>query len=463
MLVALVLISIPSVIESGPKMVGESYVDSDEFNEEMDQFYAKVGPVILNPLELEDVPEMIEVTADEIEEHRMRYGTLPEQISNIHAQYDGEIENAEEAGNSALKARLTEERDAKITDIEKNFESDAHIEEKIRAEKLALIKHYISRLQDINLSNFPIAYEFIDIETGEVFSEGDINVPAAYKKTFGSKEGYLKANSVDREGYINFGGFQASDSAAAIDGDVVYELLHGNLTEVQNPVRKFEGVVVVSKKALQESFLSENVKSFNKMKYTTYTIWGLAILAVYLLFTVLKFKKEWIIGSRLALVYDRFRIDMKAIILFLTLYFTVEIIYSRAERVFFYNQYYTVIWTDRLIWFGLLTLAIWFIAFQLVTSVERWKHKGVFEQDLMNSYTLRFFQSIQELFLNRSVGVQMFILLIGFFLAGIGFVAVALTANPSHNLFSSSVVFRFACTIYLYDAISLHEQDFQSN
>ena len=74
----------------------------------------------------------------------MRYGTLPEQIGNIHDQYDGEIENAEEAGNSALKARLTEERDAKITDIEKNFESDAHIEEKIRAEKLALIKHYIS-------------------------------------------------------------------------------------------------------------------------------------------------------------------------------------------------------------------------------------------------------------------------------------------------------------------------------
>ena len=96
MLVALVLISIPSVIESGPKMVGESYVDSDEFNEEMDRFYAKIGPVILNPLEIENVPEMIEVTADEIEEHRMRYGTLPEQIGNIHAQYDGEIENAEE-------------------------------------------------------------------------------------------------------------------------------------------------------------------------------------------------------------------------------------------------------------------------------------------------------------------------------------------------------------------------------
>ena len=199
------------------------------------------------------------------------------------------------------------------------------------------------------------------------------------------------------------------------------------------------------------------------MKYTTYTIWGLAILAVYLLFTVLKFKKEWIIGSRLALVYDRFKIDMKAIILFLTLFFTVEIIYSRAERVFFYNQYYTGIWTDRLIWFGLLTLAIWFIAFQLVTSVERWKHKGVFEQDLMNSYTLRFFQSIQELFLNRSIGVQMFILLIGFFLAGIGFACYNGRANLANRLYSSRPVFRITCNLYLYDAISLYEQDLQSN
>ena len=34
-----------------------------------------------------------------------------------------------------LKTTLIEERDAKIADIRKNFESDAHVEAKIRASK----------------------------------------------------------------------------------------------------------------------------------------------------------------------------------------------------------------------------------------------------------------------------------------------------------------------------------------
>ena len=92
------------------------------------------------------------------------------------------------------------------------------------------------------------------LKQGDVFSEGDVNVPAAYKKTFGSKEGYLKANSVDREGYIDFGGFQASDSAAAIDGDVVYELLHGKLTEVQNPSAQIRRCCRCIKRSITRKF-----------------------------------------------------------------------------------------------------------------------------------------------------------------------------------------------------------------
>ena len=426
MLVALVLISIPSAIQKAPGLIGKIYTDSDEFKEEMDRFYNRIGPLVLNPIDLEKFEQGLVVTTDEIDEHRTRYGSRGEQINNIHEQYDAQIEEAEETGNSALKKRLTEERDTKLADIEKNFESDEHVEKKIRTEKLAAIKQYVKEFQAREVSDFPVAYELIDIETGENFSNGDISEPAAYKKIFNEEEGYLKAYSIDQtDDYYAHGDFHEYSETATISVDeLMNELMHGNLAGVQNSVRKFEGTVLVTKEAMENSYLSENVPGYYKYKYTNYTLWGLAVIALILLFTVLKFKKKWVTDSRFTVYYDRCKIDIKAIILFLTLLFTAEPIYSRAVSVFFHNQYYTGIWTDRFVAFVILTLGIWFITFQLVNSIERWKHKGVFEQDLLNSYAVRFLEAILQVFLNRSIGVQMFILLIGFFLAGVGFASI---------------------------------------
>lgn len=452
-LVAFVLIAIPSAIQLIPNFVGKAYTDSEEFKTEMDIFYYKIGPVVLNPIDLTKIEEEIVVTVDEIGEHRMRYGSLAEQISNLHEQYDDRIAEAEESGSAALKTRLTEERDAKIADIEKNFESDEYIEKKIRSERLAIIQRYVKNLQSESISSFPVAYELTDVKTGEVFSSGDVTEPAAYKKTFSEKKGYLKASSIDHSD--DYYGSEVVDrygdavSALVNVDEVISDLMNGNLKGIENPVREFKGTVVVTKEALENSYLSGQASRYYQYKYTNYTLWGLAVIALVLLFTVLKFKKEWITESRFTGYYDRWKLDIKAIILLLTLFFTVEIIHSQAENAFFYNQYYTGIWMEGFIWFTILTGATWFIAFQLVNSIERWKHKGVFEQDFLNSYALRFLQSLQDLFLNRSIGVQMFILLIGFFLAGVGFASI-LVAPFLLIAYIPAVLFLGLPSIYIF-------------
>lgn len=423
MLVALVLIAIPSVIQQAPYLIGKDYTDSDEFKEEIDRFYYKIGPALLNPIDLEKVEKEIVVTTAEIDEHRTRYGTLAEQIGNIREQYELQIEEAEEAGSSALKTRLIEERDEKIADIEKNFESDKHIAEKIRSEKLTVINQYLSKLQSEEISGFPIAYELTDVDTGEVFSKGDIDEPSAYKKTFNAKKGYFKAYSIDRSDEYH-GLDEYSDSALVSVDDTIFELMHGNLVGVQNPVREFEGTVVVTKETLENSYLSQNMPRYYQYKYTNYTLWALAAIALIVLFTILKFNKEWVMNSRFTVYYDRCKLDIKAIILFLTLFFTIELIHTQAMSAFVRSQYYSGIWGDRFVWFAILTGAMWFITFQLVNSLERWKHKGVFEQDVRDSYAVRFIEAMLQTFLNWSIGIQMFILLIGFFLAGVGFILV---------------------------------------
>ena len=60
---------------------------------------------------------------------------LSEQIDNIEEQYAQRITDAEAGKSEKLKTTLMEERDAKIDDIRKNFESDAYVEAKIRVSK----------------------------------------------------------------------------------------------------------------------------------------------------------------------------------------------------------------------------------------------------------------------------------------------------------------------------------------
>ncbi len=420
-LVALVIVMIPTAIRQAPELVGKTYVDSEEFQTEINAFYARVGPVVLNPIDFDEAKEKLVVTSEEIHEHRMRYGTLTEQITNIKDQYVEEIEEAKQDGNQALQSRLMEEREAKLIDIEKNFESDEYIEKKILAEKIGELKRYLNNMEEIDVSSFPIEYELTDIDTGEVFTKGNLTNEAAYIKTFDGNVDYLEATS--SEGPLDVYGNEHYWTVAVESGEIT-GLSNRDLAEIQNPVKRFEGTVLVSKKSLESSFLKENVQGFNHMKSANYSLWQMGLLSLVLLFTVLKFRKEWVTKNKLVPYYDALKIDVKVILLFLTVFITIEILFSRVESIFYYQHWYRGVWADLVYWLGALAVGVWAIAFQLVNAVERWKKDDVLTRDIKESYAISFLQAFWDMFLNRSLGIQMFILLIGFFLAGIGFMVV---------------------------------------
>ena len=51
-------------------------------------------------------------------------------------------------------------------------------------------------------AQFPIAYEFKDIETGETFSSGDIDRNQLPIKRFNASKGYFKAKSIPNQEWI---------------------------------------------------------------------------------------------------------------------------------------------------------------------------------------------------------------------------------------------------------------------
>lgn len=433
--VSLILIAIPTAIKLGPKTIGKKFADSPEFQQEMTHFYKALSTTVLNPLQLEEAKERLTVTAGEIEEHRTRYGELSDQIQSIQWQYADQIQEAEEVGDDRVKESLIKTRDQKIADIELNFENDDHVREKILTEKVEALKILIANQQS-SWSSFPVAYELTDVETGEVFKRGDIGVSAFYKKSF-SKESPFKAHSVVEDESIweeashqveltdwAIGGWTEKDEVIAYtnyDSDYGYEV---QIADVKNPVREFTGSIVVSEKALKESYLSNSLQHYNYKNYRNFGLWIIALVGLLLLFTKLKFKKEWVTKNRLLTRYEKLRIDLKVLLFIATLFFIVEMFIPNATARFFYDDVYRGAWSGQLFGFIPLTLGVMFLTVQLVDFIERWKVVGQFDQDIRDSYTARLLQAFCDLFLNRTLGIQLFILLNGFFLAGIGFMVV---------------------------------------
>ena len=153
-LAALLLIAIPSALQFSPTYIGKSYFKTDDFQSEMNNFYNLLGPAVLNPLDIEEAKKKIPVTSDEIEEHRNYYGSFSDQLTNLHEQYNGRIDEAKSSGNEQLESALIKERDIKVADIEKNFESDEYVAAKIRAEKEVVLEKYINKINDAEYKSF---------------------------------------------------------------------------------------------------------------------------------------------------------------------------------------------------------------------------------------------------------------------------------------------------------------------
>lgn len=415
-LVTIVLLASLSFARQGTGLIGKDFSDFDDFAWRLEEFYNTIGPTVLNPVDAEEAKKNITVSDNEIEEHRTRYGTLADQIANIHDQYEQRITEAKDAGNGVLQKTLIEEREMKVEDIRKNFESDAHVEAKIRKEKEKALVQY---LNDVKANSFslPVAYEFTDVETGEGFTSGDTSVPAVYKKQFSAAKGYFKANSLPGHNGSN-GWIRTSDygnNAASED------------IPITNSMKQFEGTVIVPKAAVAKGgALYSQYKDFNKGKFALYIFWLLGIIALVALLTVMKFHREWVTGTALTDWYSDVKIDVKAAAFFMSALILVEYINSESYNMlnFFTQQRLEswVIWLGSFFIGGVVMTAL--LAFQLVNGVERWKQEGVFTKDVKNSFTLQFFRALRDMFLKKSIGIQSFILLIGFFLAGIGFVGM---------------------------------------
>lgn len=393
----------------GYQYVGKSYFQSGNFQNELDNFQAELGPLVLNLPTAEELKSKITVSDNEVEEHRNYYGSLGTQIDNIKSQYEEKIQEAADNNANELKTKLENERDAKITDITKNFEDDEYVRKKIVAQKGALIDKYIKAVKDEakdfakNYNYF--SYELTNVETGETFQSGDINDSNVYKTTYIHRP--LRTGSI------------SNNSSHLLYGSDVYIE-----SDVLNETSEYTGTITISKKAAQYASVMDGYDQFKRNQYMFFVIWLTSLIAAFFAWKGRKELLPVIGGLKEKESLAKLRIDIQVVLLFITgclYWFCSQIAFEAIEYTYQYN--YVRFLIDFV--FKVLVLIVISVAFfvQVIWLYDRVNTVEKLSENVQDSYLWGIGDSMTDLFLNRSIALHSIVLVAAAFFGGGSLVA----------------------------------------
>ncbi|NEU30486.1 HAMP domain-containing histidine kinase [bacterium LRH843] len=420
------------------EFVKRDYFHTQEFEYELDEFIDYLSTYQLNAVTKEDAKKQINVTLDEINEHRFRFGDLSEQISTIKSGYEVKINNAIMAGNEEVASTYRAERDAKIEDITTNFKSDEHVEAKIIKEKERMIDEYFRELEqrrgDFLQYKSVFSYYLEDIRTGDIFTNVNVNSDDVGKVL--NKENMLfirnypsvaGGNLTTNGHYIHID--VAHHSFTAGYDEVVTETVSYptyNAIEVMNE-RAFTGTIAIPKTVSNTSPVVRDYYSFQQrqMIFVVCLLSGaIALILCFVLRKKVPFKVAFE-TERGEVWFKRIPLDVAIGIILGTILCLLISLAILENHMYYYQG--DIIGKIKEILVQLL-LTTFLIALTLIQGI--WLHrriaKSTFREDWKGSVMYRIYQAVLEAFSNRRVGTQVLLLLTVVYLLGVGAIFIAI-------------------------------------
>lgn len=405
-----------SFLHRGQELLSDNYFYTDRFQNTEEEFLRGLRQYILNPIDFEKVMDNIDVTSDEIEYYRNYYGTLSDQLLNIESQYSERL--ADPAIGEAAKAALEEERNNKLEEVKKNFESDDVVKDKIIALKKEALNKYKTEFER-EIREFKSSYSFfdynlMDIETSKSVEKGG-DEKKAYTQTF-TESNPLQAEAVTS---IELGNYTNSPG---LD-------YYGLQLQVNQEERYFTGSISLSKSILTKWGFSEDYHVFKVEKIIFYLLWAGSLAAVFLLFTV--WTPSWQLFSGVLDVEERFyRLmpDVKIAVSFILALFTLSAMENGVYRIQNILYEYTMYGGFRNGIELIFLIGIQFVLFSATILTAVWAYLSIKSEEapFSDSFVMKIVRAAQDAFLNRSIGIQMTALLAIFFLGGVGLAGVTL-------------------------------------
>ncbi|MEH7225552.1 HAMP domain-containing sensor histidine kinase [Bacillus sp. JJ1566] len=425
-----------SVIANGSDYFYKDYFSTPYFTDELGQFAGYISMFELYDKTLEETKESITVTEDEINEHRYRYGDLPQQIENINLQYEERIQDALNANYQDVANTYISERDKKIEDITKNFKSDDYVKNKIIKEKEISIEEFYKAKEGYK-SQYEtykkgFLYYFTNPSTGKIHTNIKRTNDDSVETAMNEESAYFLTNyTITREHFVHFGPFYKTEMLDSI---------------IPENIGTLEGKIAVPKSLAPSSPLM--------IQYNTYKQSQL-ILLVTALASILSFIICYVLGKKVQAVpaeiekwrpfYNKLPIDSRVIFFILTCIVSAFCIFFAVNEFHYILNtlnLYRAVEPSIILVIGSCFVGLSYLQGKyLIPELKDWQNvKTEWENGLVSKAekgVIVLFQkgkqNLKEAFLNQSTGTQFFIVLIIVFSLGFGVVLVFI--NPMFILF----------------------------
>lgn len=414
----------------GNNYVYKDYYNSPEFQGAFDEFASYLGLFDLYSVPIEEAKKALTVTDEEIEEHKYRYGSLTEQINNINAQYEERIQGAKEADDKDTLQNFTAERDAKIADITKNFESDEYVKDKIIKEKEQKLEELYKGLE-VQRPYFEeykrsFSYSLTSSDNKKVFE--NVNWNEMDSNDFL----YVTNLTVTRDYAVNYGVY-----------DYEYTELLDSITPTS--IAMYEGKIGLANSLPESNKYVVAAENFNKKRLIFYI--NIALSGLSLLLSLVIGKKSMGIREevhRIKPFYNKLPIDVRVILFLIAitaafgnLLFIIDG-YQYAVNGSYYDAIEMIlcIVLGAFLW-GISFIQALFIAEQLnnwKTVKMEWKKSSLYKgYVVLKKLYQDTAENLKEAFHDRSTATQIFLIL--FTLFGLGLAVIIITVHPVFFLF----------------------------
>lgn len=422
------LSGILSVFANGGGYIHEDYFHTPEFQSELDQSAGYLSMFELNPTTLEEAKKSITVTEDEINEHRYRYGSLPEQIENIKAQYEERIQGAKIAENKEALDAFIAERDTKIADITNNFKSDEYVSKKVKKEKEKRIEEYYHKRENYRSDYLrykeSFHYYFKNSVTGKVYTDLNLLEDDSVKDYLNEKDMlFVTPYTITRDHFINYGPFY--DNVGLLD------------SIIPQSTGVFEGQLAVPKSLSASNLIIKQYKNYKQNQLFLLIFALTSILALSLCYILRKKVSAAINIEKWKPYYNKLPIDIRAAFLILTASVAfVFIVVISMQLLNIMDSSYDAVESIVLFVLASCLWGITLVQWKFISGIKNWQDiKAEWEKSLlkktwkfMKLQSIKLVQNVKEAFLNRTIGTQLFIMLGVVF--GLGLSAIMVLVHP---------------------------------
>ncbi|MFE7820859.1 sensor histidine kinase [Priestia megaterium] len=412
-----------------------TYVKSEDFQKEIDRFTNDLYLLELTSKNKNTVNANT-ITEEEIESYRYAEGNLTEQIQNVHDKYEEKIEDAKQEKSKKVEDAYVKQRDLEVKNIQKKFQDDQFVREKIAKNKefeiTRIYDEAFDRQKPLSQYKKDIMYYLKDRNTQKIYT----NIQNASKEN---------VNQLVKQKNMLYKHTYSAQSPLVFQLDEYKNSLLSSETDSEIPNRylkqKFTGIIAVPEKEAFSSSLFDEYNYFHHQNvvFLVYVLSGIiALLIVYFIYkkTITGHLKEITRQTAVQRIYKKVPLDMCIIVFLLYSFFTSSLVLNGYPTSLLESYKHVATFFFYMI---AISIAICLWVLQVFLLFQRMRTLDDIKEEYNRTCVYQVIYFLQSIFIIRHIG--MYIMVVVLLLVFAVFAVAALLTSGSMFVEQVSILY----------------------